>query len=278
MVRVERRVDRLFREGAIQLFLVPHVLCEAGRGSRSLHDLRDPAIRAGKCEVKQRVDPALVIAGVDLLVFPRFSYKIGVRTDLLHCDIQPRQKFNIRCMVIRIEGSHRIETEAVHALIQPEADDLADLLPHCFIRQVKIRHAGPEACFVIKIGTFERLVAGLLFIREIIIRDLRARLGISVSGAKCLHSSPEPGMFRRRVVERQIQDHLDVPGVARLKECFQIGHRPILRVDINVIRHVILVVRRRGEDRHQPDAAAAEIIHCLRIAVIYIVQRLEGTL
>ena len=181
-------------------------------------------------------------------------------------------------MVVRIEGSHRIETEAVHALVQPEADDLADLLPHCFIRQVKIRHAGPEACFVIKIGTFERLVAGLLFIREIVIRDLRARLRISLCGAKCIRSSLEPGMFRRRVVERQIQDHLDVPGVARLKECFQVGHRPILRIDVHVIRHIILVVRRRGEDRHQPDAAAAEVVRRLRIAVIHIVQRLEGTL
>ena len=74
------------------------------------------------------------------------------------------------------------------------------------------------------------------------------------------------------MVHDKINDHVDSALVAFIYKCRKIIHRPVLRIDCFIIRHIILVIRRGRHDRHQPDTIASQIRVRLRITVIDIIE------
>ena len=74
------------------------------------------------------------------------------------------------------------------------------------------------------------------------------------------------------MVDHKVDDHMDAALLSLCHHILEVIHRAILRVDGEVIHHIVAVVGGRGVDRHQPDAGHTQVGVRLRVAVVQVIQ------
>ena len=160
--------------------------------------------------------------------------------------------------------------------LQPEADDLVDLVPHQRVVDVQVGLVRVEAMHVptpggAVVGPDALLLAGedhaLVRVRWLLVGP-DVEVAVDRMPLPCLL---EPGMVDRRVVDHEVGDHAD-PAFARdPHQLNQVAQRPVLLGDPVEVGDVVAVVAfGRGVDRHQPqagDAEPGEVVDALRQAV-----------
>ncbi len=148
------------------------------------------------------------------------------------------------------EERHRIDPEAGKAQLQPEADDLVDLVPHQRVGDIEVRLVVIEPVHVPAIDALvvrpdAVLAAGeddaLFGIR----RPLVGPHVEVVEGRLAVARSHEPGMIDRGVVDDQIGDHADAPFARCPHQLDQVAHGSVARVDRVVVGDVVAVVAAR---------------------------------
>jgi hypothetical protein len=76
----------------------------------------------------------------------------------------------------------------------------------------------------------------------------------------------EPRMLIRRVVDDQLDQHLDVTGVGGIDKRLEVVERAVARMDVLVIGDVVAVVlERRGEERQDPQAGNPERLQIVEL-------------
>ena len=88
--------------------------------------------------------------------------------------------------------------------------------------------------------------------------------------------APEPGMGDAGMVQGEIQDQADAPGVAAVNQPLQVLQGAELRIDGIIILHVIPVIGRGGKDRRQPDPLDPQVRFRLRIPVVQVIQAVQN--
>ena len=166
---------------------------------------------------------------------------------------------------------HHVETEALHALVHPEADNLLYLTAHRGVFPVQVRLGLVEQVQVILAhlgrilpGTAAELalpVGGGAAVRPGGAEDVVVLIH-RVSGQSLL----EPDMLGGGVVEHHIQHQADAPPVGLLSQLFKVLHGAVAGVDGPVVRHIIAVVVLRGnEEGGQPDVIHAQLLQVIQL-------------
>ena len=276
MICVERRIDIGRIHGRVKLLFLRHTLGKRLKSCRSVHDPRDQTVAAGKREIKQGVDPALIELRVRVLVRPRFADDISGRISLFCRLCQPSCKLDPRFTIVRKIRGHRIQPESVHTPVKPEVDHVFQFLPHLRGSQVQIRHLRPESRLVIPLGIRQGDIALILFSGELIVPHVWAFFFYGFLSRRQRSQIPggllKPGVGRRSVIHREIQDHCHPSFMACCDERVHILQSPVRRIDPDKILHIIFVISVRREDRHQPKACHPQVFASGRITVINIVQ------
>ncbi len=77
--------------------------------------------------------------------------------------------------------------------------------------------------------------------------------------------SLEPRMLVARMIDDQLDHHLHVALVRRVKEQLKVVHRPVRRVHIGIVRDVISVIpQRRRHERQNPQARHAQVLQIIQ--------------
>ena len=83
-------------------------------------------------------------------------------------------------------------------------------------------------------------------------------------GSRILEGFLEPGMFIGSVVENEVDEDEDIPGMCLLEESFEIFVGSITRIDVVIRRNVISVIVHGGFEQranpNQPDSKTLQII------------------
>ena len=80
------------------------------------------------------------------------------------------------------------------------------------------------------------------------------------------------------MVQRDVENDAHAPLVRGFSERLEVLQRAVIRVDCLEVGHVVAVIARRGENRHQPQNADFQVIICLGATVIEVVQFLANAL
>ena len=77
---------------------------------------------------------------------------------------------------------------------------------------------------------------------------IRLRVGLVLLGLD------EPCVLIRRVVQHEVDDHAHAAVVSLFQQRVEVGQRPVVRVDVLVVRNVVAGIReRRRHDGHEPN-------------------------
>ena len=186
-------------------------------------------------------------------------------------------------------GDH-VLPEAVHAHVQPKAENALHFLPHLGVVHVQVWLLHGEQVqvvfppdlvkrpgFALKEGVpvVGELPAGLSGTPDVVV-------GVRVDAPAAFL---EPFMLVAGVVHHKIHDDLHVPGVSALQHLFKRLHAAEFRRDVPVIGNIVAAVRPGGGvDGGKPDAVAAQtfdvvqlFIHAPQVAHAVTVAVLEGS-
>ena len=90
-------------------------------------------------------------------------------------------------------------------------------------------------------------------------------LGPGGQTLEVVHGGQEPLVVVAGVVQDQIDDDVDVPGLTLGHQGFEIGHGAVLGIDVVVVPDVILVVALAGVQGHEPDAVDAQLLQIVQL-------------
>ena len=178
------------------------------------------------------------------------------------------------------QAVRHVDTEAVDAPIEPEAQDAAELLPDDGIRPVEIGLRRVEDVQVPltggSVGIGRARPGGAAEHRLPVVRGQFARRALAVAEkvARTLRATgpggerlPEPDVLVARVVRDQVDDDPDAAGMRGREHLIEVGQRAEERVDIAVVGHVVAgVLLGRGHERAQPDGVDAEALQRIEAA------------
>ena len=263
---------------------------------RVLGDRRERAQGVGdRCRplAREREEQGLVdreaqdhVQLVAVLVAEELALLLGVEIDLTHEDRlarAPRQEAaQVAQELVRVlqralrqahrlehEG-HRIDAESGEPLVEPETDDLGDLVADLRVRDVQIGLEGVEAVQVVLarlvvprpvralvVGEHDvpRLLLGLLVHPDVEVAVRRVAVGAC---------GLEPRMLVGRVVHHEVGDHADAPVARRAQHLGEVAVGAELGMDAVEVADVVAVVATGGGmERHEPqarDADAGEVV------------------
>ena len=210
-----------------------------------LDDVLRPLVRLGE-------QHAVRIARVDLGAHP------------LEVLVRLRQVLAVRALAL-VQIRNRVETEAVDAEVEPEAQDVQHRLLHVRVVVVQVGLVAEEAVpVVLTAHRIERPVrrlrveeddacvgVGLVAVRPhvpVALRPLRF-------GARFL----EPGVICGRVVHDEVGDHAHPTLMRLVHELAEVVDRPVVGMNREEVRDVVpAVLERRDVHREQPDAVDPE--------------------
>ena len=240
----------------------------------------------------QRRHPGLAAQGAVAVVLG--EHLVPVAVDLVHAVLAPVRHVRLaaahgvgvgRRRVIRqaLGLDHavgHVDTEAVDAAVEPEAQDRAELLLHLLVvpvevrlrrvedvqiplagRAVGLRHALPHAAAEHRLPVVRRQLAVLAAaVAEDVARALRA-------ARRRLERLLEPGVLVGGVVGHEVDDHPDAAGVGGCQHLVEVGQRAEQRVDVAVVGHVVAgVALRARHERAEPDRVDAELLQGVEAA------------
>ena len=169
------------------------------------------------------------------------------------------------------EIGDRVETEAVQADVEPEAQHLEHRVEHQRVVEVQIGLVRVEAVEVVAAG--DRVPAPVGFF-DIGKNDACAGIGLVGVGpdvelvlgraARCVACALEPRMVGRGVVQHEIADHAQAARMRRIEEAAQVVQGAVVRMHVEIVGHVVAVVaaRRRvvGQQPERVDAERYQIV------------------
>ena len=248
--------------GVIRLFL------GRGKGGDGFFVVNSPehggdlAAAVPEGEVENAGDAAGVVVGDGAEALPHLRHQIGIGVNAPGGFRQEAQHLDVPGGLAGEILLGGIQPEAGDALFQPEGHDIADFLPERLIFQIQVGHPGPEFPLVVPVGAFHRVVIhGIRLLGEEIVVKIRAVL----PGPEGITGGLEPGVVHAGVVQHQVQDHPDVPGLALGHEFLKIRHGAVLGVDGIIVRYVVLMVGRAGVNGHQPDAVYPQLLQIVQL-------------
>ena len=169
-----------------------------------------------------------------------------------------------------------VQPKAVHAPIEPEADDVPERLAHFWIAPVEVWLLREKEMQVILArglvpcpgrSTKDRLpVVGRLPWGAAVAPDVPIPLGVVSTGA----GLGKPVMLVRGMVEHQVHDHPNVALVGLAHQFVKVFQRAKERVNVAIVADIVTkVIGRRGIDRREPDG-----IHTQRVwrTIVEIIQ------
>ena len=162
-----------------------------------------------------------------------------------------------------------VEAEARHALFQPEAHDVHDLVAHGGVLPVQVRLLRREEVQVKVVRPRDPRPRAA---REAA-RPVRRRqelfsfppswaddVIVAVFALRIAQRLAEPRVLIARVVEHHVHDDAQTALFTLRHQPVEVLHRPERRVDRAVVRDVVAVVLpRRGVQRREPDRRRAEV-------------------
>ena len=198
---------------------------------------------------------------------------------------RPRKRRRSRVQLVRVHHRaaghpHRLEherdgvdAEAAEPLLEPEADDLRDLVADLRVGHVEVGLVRVEAVQVVLAGLLVPRPVGVLLVGEDEVAGLLRRLlvdpdvEVAVGGVRVRARGLEPRVLVGGVVHHQVGDHADAAVARGAHQLDEVAVGPEPRVDAVEVGDVVAVVlARRGVERHQPqarDADAGEVVDAL---------------
>ncbi len=154
-----------------------------------------------------------------------------------------------------------VDAEARHAAVPPEPHDVVELAAHVLAPPVQVRLRRLE---IVQEVLTARLVhlpsrpaedAHPVVGRPASRRGVGPHVVVAVCGVTPAQRVDEPRVLVARVVGDQVHEDPD-PAPARLgHQSVQVGQRPVVGIDVAVVRHVVAPVAvGRARDRREPDA------------------------
>ena len=170
------------------------------------------------------------------------------------------------------EGDH-VLAEAVHPLVEPEAQDLFDLLAHEGIVHIEIRLLDGEQVQIVFPAHFVPLpglalkhavpVVGQLAVRSGGTPDVIVGVGIDAAAGFL-----KPLVLVAGVVDHQIHDDLHAARVRAVEHLAEGLHAAVLGRDIHIVGNVVPAVHAGGGvERGEPDAVHPEGFEIVQLFV-----------
>src|SRR4051794_22165157 len=160
----------------------------------------------------------------------------------------------------------RVNAEAVHAAIEPEAQYRKHRGAHVGITPIEVRLLFQERMVVVLLRCLIPRPRAAAELAYPIIRHAAVRLAVAPDIPVALivrarrAALGKPGMLVRGVIGHEIQNDLQGARVRRRDKPVEIRQRAEHWIDVRIVRHVVAEVRhRRGIDRRNPDCVNAEL-------------------
>ena len=269
MVGVERRVHILRVGLAIRRLRSYHCLDIVRSRIASGHDRTNDALGISKREIKERINATCVQCRDGSTVCPGLPHQIAVRVDALAGLSQIAQEVDVAFRASRHVGGHGVQSEAVHALVEPEAHDVGNLITDHLVAQIEVRHLRPEACLVIPRRSLQRNEAVIGLSREDVVPHVRTvlehRVLVGRKRAQVVRCRAEPRMRIGGVIKHQIKQDAHPTCVTLLKQGLIVLHRPEAGVNRTVVIHVVFVIGVRGMHRGQPQLVKAHVADVVQL-------------
>ena len=168
---------------------------------------------------------------------------------------------------------NRIQPQAVHTLIEPEAHGADHCLHHVRIVEIQVRLVGEETVPVIRLRDRVPGPVGGLGIGE---DDARAGIALVVvapdvvvaldRAGRCAPRSLEPGMLVGGVVDHQLGDDPQAAPVRLAHEVAEIGAVAVLGRDMVIVGDVVAVVAHgRRVEGQQPERVDAQVVQVIQL-------------
>ncbi len=183
-----------------------------------------------------------------------------MRTQFLEVGVGFRQVFAVGAFALE-EIRNGVETQSVHAHVQPELEHLQHGFLHRRALEIEVGLMMEKTVPVILSGHRVPRPVGRLEILEddarILIFFLRVAPDVVIAFDRTLLGPArplEPRVLVARVVDDEFRDDAQSPRVRFLQKRPEIRQRAVLRIDAVIIRDVVAVVAQRaGIKRQQPD-------------------------
>ena len=165
-----------------------------------------------------------------------------------------------------------VAAEAGHALVQPEAHDVLDLLQDSGVVVIQIRLLLGKQMQVVFAPLHVELPAVAAekagpVVGQAAVAVAPGPVVIAGVGAVPLPAPLEPGVLRGGVVDDQVHDDADVPSPGLPDEPLHVLHGSVFRVDGPVVADIIPVVHIGGAvDRAEPDGVHAQLLQITQAA------------
>src|SRR4051794_6565548 len=155
-----------------------------------------------------------------------------------------------------------VDAEAVDAALEPEAQDLDEVVAHLRVVPVEVRLLRrKEVQVVVAPLLVERPRGAAPVGRPVVRHTVRCRGGDVPGTVAC-----EPGMLARGMGRDDVGDHAEVECVRLPDELVEVVERAEKRVDLDVVRDVVPVIRaRRRVERRQPEGVDTELFEVLQL-------------
>jgi hypothetical protein len=158
----------------------------------------------------------------------------------------------------------RIQAEAIHAAVEPEAHVVQGRLLHVRVMEVQVRLVDQEVVQVVLLTARLPLPGAAAEQRQPVVgrRAVLARSAQtyqSASGLRGLAALAEPGMLDRGVAQHLVDHHLQAQAMGLGQQAVEVVQAAEQRVDVAVIGDVVAEVgHRRPEERRDPDRIHAQ--------------------
>ena len=164
------------------------------------------------------------------------------------------------------EIGYCVGAEAVHAQVEPELHHVQHLGAYGRVVEIQIGLGGIEAVPVMLTGDrvpgpvrafgVHKDDAGVaILLVGVAPNVIIPKWGIPVGAGRL-----KPGVLVGGVIQHEVHDDAQPACVSRIEQGFEIVQRPIIRMDVMIIRNIIaIVLERGGVDGHQPETIHAEI-------------------
>ena len=207
-------------------------------------------------EGEKAVRAAAAVIGDGVQILPAFAHDKAILPDAARRVAQPGKERLVFFAAAGVVAGHRVQAEAVHAHVQPVAQDALDFCAHLGAIEVEVGHGGNKAAFVIA-SVRQRGIAALRLGLKVVVLPVGRR--IALAGAL------EPGMLVGGVVDHQVDDHADAQLMRPCQKRLKIFQGAVFGMDVVVVGHVVFVVTGGGMDGHEPDAAKAHGVDVIQL-------------
>ena len=159
----------------------------------------------------------------------------------------------------------RIQAEAIHAAIQPEAHVVQGGLLHFRVMEVQVRLVDQEVVQVVLLTARLPLPGAAAEQRQPVVgrRAVLARVGpdvpVRLRVAAVLAALAEPGVLDRGVAQHLVDHHLQAQAMGLGQQAIEVVQAAEQRIDVAVVGDVIAEIgHRRLEERRDPDRVHAQ--------------------